>query len=221
MDQVSVDRAEYERLKALESSFVPQIEPQMLDTGRFGQIFVTQTWVMKEKSISKLVNGGYCHTTGLPISSEKEITDVIPPGADRDSALYWFRHRHEEEEQPGQGIIVHPDLTLTFMDGTPVKSISEITQAIKPGPHQETLIRLYMQQEKDKPSEIPEWMQPGQEDQPGQKKAGESKTHTRRRQVKRTKAAQTKTMKSAPQPLSPPGGGISGGQADNVSEPAL
>jgi hypothetical protein len=149
-------------------AFVFEAEPQALDTGRFGVIHVLQTWVMRDKKISKLSNGAYVHTTGLPIGSKKEITEVIPAGPEQDEALYWFDHRDETPENPGRGITMDADGAFTFDDGTPITSISEITQALKPGPHQELVIRWFIQ-EQDKKAQAqtkqkPEWQKPDQGD---------------------------------------------------------
>jgi hypothetical protein len=147
-------------------AFVFEAEPQALDTGRFGVIHVVQTWAMKEKKISKLSNGAYVHTTGLPIATKKELTEVIPAGPEQDEALYWFDHREENPEDPGRRITMDSEGAFTFDDGSPITSISEITQALKPGPHQELVIRWFIQ-EQDKRAQVqtkqkPEWQKPDQ-----------------------------------------------------------
>ena len=151
-------------------AFVFEAEPQALDTGRFGVIHVLQTWVMRDKKISKLSNGAYVHTTGLPIGNKKEITEVIPAGPEQDEALYWFDHREENPEDPGRRITMDSEGAFTFDDGSPITSISEITQALKPGPHQELVIRWFIQ-EQDKRAQAqtkqkPEWQKPDQGEDP-------------------------------------------------------
>ena len=151
-------------------AFVFEAEPQALDTGRFGVIHVLQTWVMRDKKISKLSNGAYVHTTGLPIGNKKEITEVIPAGPEQDEALYWFDHREENPEDPGRRITMDQNGAFTFDDGSPITSISEITQALKPGPHQELVIRWFIQ-EQDKRAQVqtkqkPEWQKPDQGEDP-------------------------------------------------------
>jgi hypothetical protein len=167
-------------------AFIFEAEPQALDTGRFGVIHVLQTWVMRDKKISKLSNGAYVHTTGLPIGSKKEITEVIPAGPEQDEALYWFDHRDETPENPGRGITMDADGAFTFDDGTPITSISEITQALKPGPHQELVIRWFIQ-EQDKKAQAqtkqkPEWQKPdqGEEKAPQPQKAAPKKNIKKR-----------------------------------------
>ncbi len=86
----------------------------------------------------------------MPIGSKKEITEVIPAGPEQDEALYWFDHRDETPENPGRGITMDADGAFTFDDGTPITSISEITQALKPGPHQELVIRWFIQEQDKK-----------------------------------------------------------------------
>ncbi len=145
------------------------LEAQMLDTGRFGQIQVVQTWVMRERSISKLSNGAYVHTTGLPVTNKKEIQEVIPAGPVQDEALYWFEHRHDEPEQgPGRRIVMDPDGAFAFEDGSSITSITEITQALKPGPHQEVVIRWFIGEQENnlqaQAKEKPPWQKPSQEE---------------------------------------------------------
>jgi hypothetical protein len=160
-------------------AFVFEAEPQALDTGRFGVIHVLQTWVMRDKKISKLSNGAYVHTTGLPIGSKKEITEVIPVGPEQDEALYWFDHRDETPENPGRSIVMHADGGFTFDDGNPITSISEITQALKPGAHQELVVRWFvLEQEKKAQTQTkqkPEWQKPDQGEDPAPMKAAAPK----------------------------------------------
>lgn len=172
------------------------LETQMLDTGRFGQIHVVQTWVMREKSISKLANGAYVHTTGLPLKNKGEITEVIPPGRDQDEALYWFEHRHETPEVGGRRIVMDAEGNFEFEDGSPITSISEITAALKPGPHQETVIRWFIAVQEGKlqarQKEKPEWQKPEPEEQapPPPKPKG-------------SKAAPRKNVKKQPAAMKP------------------
>jgi hypothetical protein len=174
-------------------AFVFEAEPQALDTGRFGVIHVLQTWVMRDKKISKLSNGAYVHTTGLPIGSKKEITEVIPAGPEQDEALYWFDHRDETPENPGRFIQMDSNGAFTFDDGSPITSISEITQALKPGPHQELVIRWFIQ-EQDKRAQAqtkqkPEWQKPDQGEDPAPMKAAPKKAVKKPVAPKKAKAA--------------------------------
>ena len=166
-----------------------EAEPQALDTGRFGIIHVVQTWVVRDKKISKLSNGAYVHTTGLPIASKKEITEVIPPGPNQDEALYWFDHREENPEDPGRRITMNPDGSFAFDDGSPITSIAEITQALTSGPHQEVVIRWFIK-EQDKKAQTqtkqkPEWQKPDQ----GEAMAMEAPAKTPKKNIKKKPAA--------------------------------
>lgn len=182
---VMVDKDEYERLKRMEANLFPASEPQMLDTGKYGQILVVQTWDSAEAQfakIHKLVNGSYVYDSGLPVDKRKAL-EIIPLGKERDAAFHWFDHRHDDDEvKKGRGIIVNPDETLTFEDGSPVTSIQDITQNIKSGLHQELLIRCFLKNDQGKPSEIPDWMTKKEEPppkpkakKPAKKKAGRPK----------------------------------------------
>jgi hypothetical protein len=188
---------------------------QTLDTGRFGQIQVVQTWVMKGKSISKLANGAFVHTTGLPIASKKEITEVIPPGPEQDEAVYWFDHRHDEPEEQGRRIVMNPDGSFAFEDGTPIASITEITQALKPGPHQEVVIRWFIaEQEKlarTQAKQPPEWQKPAQEEPASAPKAAPKKKIVK-------KPAPKKPATPEPGPLAAPATPASSGEAEGAAQ---
>jgi len=156
---IQVDRDEYERLKRMEANLFPATQPQELDTGKYGKILVVQTWVMHEKMIHKLSDGSYCHSSGLPVSKASDL-EIIENPKERAEAREWFEHRNDEDTRDrARGITIRPDNTLVFEDGEPVRTIADITQAIKPGQHQELLIRIFLSQEEQKPSEVPDWME--------------------------------------------------------------
>jgi len=166
---VTVDRDEYERLKRMEANLFPATQPQELDTGKFGKILVVQTWVVHEKMIHRLSDGSYCHSSGLPVDKAKDL-EIIENREEREQALEWFKHRHDDAPASSRrGITIRPDNSLVFEDGAPVTSISDITQAIKPGTHQELLVRIFLSQEEQKPSATPEWMQKKEEPKPPKK----------------------------------------------------
>lgn len=198
---VEISREEYERLKRLETNMFPVSEPQILDTGPNGLIQVLGTYVSAElgaPKIHKLFDGGYCYESGLPVEKKKDL-EIIPPGKDRDEAMYWFDTRLDESKTEKMGITVRPDLTLQFEDGTPVTSISEITQAIGSGMHQEWLIRCFMQQEAKKakaPSETPEWMAK-KEDKPSYRQPAAKKPKPK----PKGRPAKAKPVPAAPPPL--------------------
>ena len=106
---------------------------QILFTKKFGEIEVARSWQEGPNHIALLVNGVYCHITGLPIKEKSELRDVLS-GEDLKAAEHWFDHRHDEKENPPQRIMFGADGTPFFEDGTPVESPSDLVQSLKPGP---------------------------------------------------------------------------------------
>ena len=51
-----------------------------------------------------------------------------------EEAKRWFDHRDETEENPSLRVMVELDGSCIFEDGSPITSISQMTQALKPGP---------------------------------------------------------------------------------------
>lgn len=194
-----------------------EIIPQILDTGKFGVIEVVATWAKLGKSISKLANGAYVHTTGLPITDPREIKDVIPGGAQQDEALYWFEHRHDDPDgDPGRRIVMNPDGSFAFEDGDPITSITEITEALRPGPHQEVVIRWFIADQEKKArtqtKQPPEWQKPSQEEAAAAAAAAEGEPKATKKKVKKPtkkktapkKAAEPPATTSAPGPMTAP-----------------
>lgn len=110
---------------------------QRLHTGRFGTIEVEKSWINNTVHICKLIGGGYVYASGLPVTSEEEIKRVIPMGPDRDEALLWLQQKDIPVSERQKRIIINPDGSCVFDDGSPVENISDILQYIPPGPFQE------------------------------------------------------------------------------------
>ncbi|MDI6854399.1 MAG: hypothetical protein QME75_12440 [Deltaproteobacteria bacterium] len=111
--------------------------PQLLHTGRYGTIEVEKSWTDGPLHICKLTDGGYAYVSGLPVNSEADIRKAIPPGPDRDAALAWLNRVEEPEARPGKRIIINPDGSCAFEDGSPVENVSDILAHIPPGPFQD------------------------------------------------------------------------------------
>lgn len=108
--------------------------PQLLYTKQFGEIEVEKSWVNGAHHVARLTNGAYVHITGLPINSKGELEAVLP-GEELEKSLKWFDHRHDDEEQAkAKKIVFDKDGFPYFEDGSPVKSPSELVQALNPGP---------------------------------------------------------------------------------------
>lgn len=120
--------------------------PQIIST-KNGTIEVERSWSEGPHHIARLTNGAYCHITGLPIKDKKELREVLT-GEDLEKALHWFDHRHDEETKAARRVILEPDGTPVFEDGTPVESPSDLYQFFKPGPVLDAAIKaLVLKQE--------------------------------------------------------------------------
>lgn len=92
-------------------------------------------------SVGKLEGGGYMHIGGIPIKTKKELTDVIPPGKERDEALEWFNNRGKKPEVPTKMVVIQPNGDLLFDDGSEVTSHSDIINFVPPGALQEYALK--------------------------------------------------------------------------------
>ncbi|MCL6547170.1 MAG: hypothetical protein K6T61_18325 [Bryobacteraceae bacterium] len=110
---------------------------QLLHTGNYGTIEVEKSWVEGSLHICKLANGGYAYVSGLPVTSEAELKKAIPPGPDRDEALSWLHRSSEPAAPPPKRMIINPDGSCAFDDGSPVENVSDILAHIPPGPFQD------------------------------------------------------------------------------------
>lgn len=122
--------------------------PQILHTKDFGPIEVVRSYVKGNLHIVELANGGYAHSSGLPVQNKNELMEAIPPGPALDKALEWWEHRDDEPEEPKRSIVIRPDGTLAFDDGSPVQSISDIIQHIPPGPFLDAAITAFSHMKK-------------------------------------------------------------------------
>jgi hypothetical protein len=117
--------------------------PQILHTKDFGDIEVARSFVKGNLHIVELTNGAYAHSSGLPVQSKDELREAIPKGPALEKALNWWEHRDDEVEAPKRSILIKPDGTLSFDDGTPVGSISEIIEHVPRGPFLDAAIKTF------------------------------------------------------------------------------
>jgi hypothetical protein len=108
---------------------------QFIHTKNFGSIELEHGgWQNGSFHIARCTNGAYVHITGLPVKAKKEFVQAGMEGADLEAAKHWFDHRGETAENPSLRVMVEPDGSCIFEDGSPITSISQLTQALKPGP---------------------------------------------------------------------------------------
>lgn len=119
---------------------------QKIFTKNFGEIIFERTFVEGPLHIGKLVGGGFLHVTGQPIDSEKELRAAIPRGPELDAALDWFRHKDDVPEgEVVRQVVIKPDGSYKFDDGSPIKSITELVQSIAPGPALDAAVMWFME----------------------------------------------------------------------------
>jgi len=106
---------------------------QFITTKQFGTLEVEQSFHEPPYHIALCTNGAYVHISGLPVKNEAELRKAVPVEFLAD-ALDWFRHRHEREGNPPLKVLIEPDGSCVFEDGSPIINTSQLTQALKPGP---------------------------------------------------------------------------------------
>jgi hypothetical protein len=121
---------------------------QKIYTKQFGDIEFERTFVEGTLHLGKLVGGGYLHITGQPIDSEKELRGAIPRGPELDAALDWYRHKDDKPavEAP-RNVVIKPDGSYAFDDGSPIKTITELVQSIAPGPALDAAVMWFMEKQ--------------------------------------------------------------------------
>lgn len=108
-------------------------KPQIISTKQFGDLEVVMSFHEPPFHIALCSNGAYIHISGLPVKDKSELRKAIPAEFLQD-ALDWWDHRHEMEENPPLRVLVQPDGSCIFEDGSPITNTSQLTQALKPGP---------------------------------------------------------------------------------------
>ena len=94
--------------------------------------------------IGRLTNGSYCHVGGNPIKSEDELREAIPPGPELERALKWWADKdNPQAEAPKKHLIVRPDGSYAFDDGSEIQSASELIAHLSPGPALEAALKWY------------------------------------------------------------------------------
>ena len=106
--------------------------PQKLYTKKFGELEVVRSWNEPPNHIAMLSNGAFVHVTGVPIQNKAVLRQTIHDLEELQLALDWFDHRHDEQEDAPMRVLTDGD-NFFFEDGSPITSISQLTQAMKPG----------------------------------------------------------------------------------------
>lgn len=119
---------------------------QLIYTKQFGTLEVERSFHEPPYHIAKCTNGAYVHISGLPVNNKAELRKAIPVEYLQE-ALDWFDHRHETEGTPPLRVIVNPDGSCEFEDGSSIESTSQLVQALKPGPMLDAALLWFTKQQ--------------------------------------------------------------------------
>lgn len=115
---------------------------QTIKTKHFGPISFVKTWVSSDgRHIGKLAKGGYAHLSGSPVTSKKDLSELIPTGQDKQDALEWFVHKDEiKPKMEMKRIILIPDGGYEWEDGSPITDVADILNALPKGVQLEAVL---------------------------------------------------------------------------------
>lgn len=115
---------------------------QTIKTKHFGPISFVKTWVSSDgRHIGKLSKGGYAHLSGSPVTSDKDLKELIPSGKDRKEALEWFGHKDKVQPKIGmKRITLTPDGGYEWEDGSPITDIADILNTLPQGTQLEAVL---------------------------------------------------------------------------------
>lgn len=121
--------------------------PQVLFSKQFGELSFSKTWAMGQTHLGLLTGGGYSHLSGHPVKSIDEGLEAIPPGPDRDAFMEWFQNKDKvPEEAIKRRIIVNPDGSYSFDDGSPIEKAEDLIGYFGSGDALEQALRWFAQE---------------------------------------------------------------------------
>jgi len=115
---------------------------QTIKTKHFGPISFEKTWVSSDgRHIGKLSKGGYAHLSGSPVTSDRDLQELIPSGKDRKEALEWFSHKDEvKPKMEMKRITLTPDGGYEWEDGSEITDLADILNTLPKGPQLEAVL---------------------------------------------------------------------------------
>lgn len=118
---------------------------QIINTKHYGPVEFERTWVATEgRHIGLLAAGGYAHLTGHPVTRQSDLLDVIPAGKDQKEALEWWKNRDKvKETKSAKRIMLEPDGSYRWEDGSPITNAADIMTALPQGPQQEAVLAWF------------------------------------------------------------------------------
>lgn len=114
---------------------------QLIKRPGYGVIKIVKSWVKADGAhIGQLEGGGYAHLSGLPVSELDELNGLVMSNADWQEAVNWFDSERERAAQVPRNIVIKPDGSFEWSDGTPVTNYNEVIQAIPAGKMQDAAL---------------------------------------------------------------------------------
>jgi len=110
--------------------------PQLIKRSAFGDLNFIRTWVNGNMHIGNLVEGGYAHLGGMPVTMKSELEDTIPKGKFLDEALLWFANKDKVKtsKEKKKRIMVESDGSYVFEDGSPIMGVGDLFSSMPIGP---------------------------------------------------------------------------------------
>lgn len=122
---------------------------QTINTKHFGPISFVTTWVSSDgRHIGKLAKGGYAHLSGSPVTTKKDLLELVPDGKARQEALEWFEHKDDvKPKMEMKKIVLIPDGGYEWEDGTEITDIADILNTLPKGPQLEAVLSWFTQKQ--------------------------------------------------------------------------
>jgi len=118
---------------------------QVLNSKHNGPVEFDQTWAMGQSHVGLLTGGGYAHVpTGRPLARKEDGLDAIPPGPAQEAFLEWWENKDKKPvEEIKKKIIVNPDGSYSFDDGTDILNAQDLIGYFGSGEALEQALRWF------------------------------------------------------------------------------
>ena len=118
---------------------------QIIKTKQFGPVeFGDKQWTMGTTTIGVLAGGGYAYLNGHMVESKDALIRCIPSGPDLAKALDWWENKDKiQPDEIQRRIVVLPDNSYAFEDGSPIESATDLLNYFGPGDALEAALRWF------------------------------------------------------------------------------
>jgi len=94
--------------------------------------------------VGLLTGGGYAHTSGHPLTRKEDGLDAIPAGAHQEAFLEWWENKDKKPvEEIKKKIIVNPDGSYSFDDGSDIVNAQDLIGYFGSGDALEQALRWF------------------------------------------------------------------------------